>query len=110
MNSFKNLALPVFAAVVCLGAANVTFAREASEAPRGQDNGRHGGKAIDVPQQLMAREAGEAPRGQDHGRRGGKAIDVPEQLMAREAGEAPRGQDHGRRGGKAIESMERDAA
>ena len=82
MISFKKFALPVFAAVVCLGAANVTFARE----------------------------AGEAPRGQDHGRRGGKAIDAPEQLMAREAGEAPRGQDHGRRGGKAIESMERDAA
>ncbi len=82
VNTFKKLALPLFAAALCFGAS----AREASEAPRGQDNGRHGGKAIDVTEQLLAREAGEAPRGQDNNQqkgKGGKAIDTPEQLLAR---------------------------
>jgi hypothetical protein len=78
MTRMNQLALSLVAALLCFGAS----ARQAGEAPRGQDNGRHGGKAIDVPEQLMAREAGEAPRGQDHGRRGGKAIESTEQAAA----------------------------
>ena len=83
----KTFALPLLAAVLCLGASGA-FARESGEAPRGQDNGNQRGKS-------------------------GKAIEAPEQLIAREAGEAPRGQDNGKqkgKSGKAIESMERDAA
>jgi hypothetical protein len=90
MNSIKMvLAVSAIFGTTLVGAVHATsvtldsnvVAREASELPRGSDNDKHRGKAIEQFDQI-AREASELPRGSDNDKhRGrGKAIEQFEQI------------------------------
>lgn len=80
------------AAVLAIGCSAVTasFAREASEGPRGEGKGH---PAIETRGDVLAREAGEGPRGEGKGH---PLSDVKGDTVAkREASEGPRGEGAG---------------
>jgi len=96
-----------------LATAGVSFAREASEGPRGGDRvhtGTHK-NSVDVDVMVIARHGADDPVGSErpgevHGqKRGGRnTIDTDSFVIAREAAEGPRGADNNnhrqRRGGR----------
>ena len=112
--SFGASAAPAISATPDRTAATASFqlAREANEAPRGQDNNNRRGRgaSLNTPSDAtmqLARQANEAPRGQDNNNRrgGGASLNTPSDAtmqLARQSNEAPRGQDNNnRRGGGA---------
>jgi hypothetical protein len=116
MNSIKMvLAVSAIFGTTLVGAVHATsmtldsnvVAREASELPRGSDNDKHRGKAIEQFDQI-ARETSELPRGSDNDKHRGKAIEQFDQI-AREASELPRGSDNDKHRGKAIEQFDQIA-
>ena len=88
MNSIKMvLAVSAIFGTTLVGAVHATsmtldsniVARQANELPRGSDNDKHRGKAIEQFEQI-ARQANELPRGSDNDKHRGKALEQIDQI------------------------------
>ena len=89
--SFGASAAPAISATPDRTAATASFqlAREANEAPRGQDNNNRRGRgaSLNTPSDAtmqLARQANEAPRGQDNNnnrRGGGASLNTPSDVI-----------------------------
>lgn len=76
MSKFNKIAMAAAVLAVGLSAATASFAREASEGPRGEGKGH---PAIETMGDVLAREASEGPRGEGKGH---PLIDTTDAVLA----------------------------